>query len=106
MLREAILLRLSNRKSIPIISEIFINEVGSLKASLIELGLTFDARPTWNICDMEYKALHGQLKKSNISDLTEKPFDREATTILIGAVLTEAVSAAFWSDVLLVRNTF
>ena len=98
------MLQLSNRKFVTVVSEYSTNHTGSLKESLIELGLTFDARPTWKVCDMEFSALQDRLKKSNVSELVEKPFCRDATTILLGAVLTEAVSAAFWSDVLLVCN--
>lgn len=68
----------------------------------MELGLTFDAKPTWEICDIECNALQDRLQKSDSSELIQKPFCRKASTVLLGAVMTEAISAAYWSDVLLV----
>ena len=77
-----------------------------LKTSLIELGLTFDSHPTWETCDNEYKSLRNRLQKLDIVESTDKPMCNEANIILMGAILTEAVSAAYWSDVLLVRILF
>lgn len=39
---------------------------------------------------------------SDITALIEKPFSKDQNIILIGAVLAEAISAAYWSDTLLV----
>lgn len=72
---------------------------------MLELGLKFDENPTWEVCDLQYKELREQiLQGSNLVDLVEKPFVQDPSITLIGAVLTEAISAAYWSDSLLVCN--
>lgn len=75
-----------------------------LRTSLLELGLKFDPKPSWDICDNEYKVLQEQLQAADLVGLAEKPFDQDPSITLIGAVLTEAISAAYWSDSLLVRS--
>lgn len=77
---------------------------GSLKASLVELGFDIANEPSWETCDEEFKSLQSRLESSHISDLIEKPFGHESSTVLIGTVITEAISAAYWSDALLVRD--
>lgn len=74
----------------------------SLKASLVELGFDIENNPSWDTCDEEFKALQSRLESSPITELIEKPFSREPSTVLIGTVITEAISAAYWSDALLV----
>lgn len=74
-----------------------------LITSLLELGLKFDENPSWEVCDLQYKELREQiLQRSDLADLVEKPFVQDPSITLIGAVLTEAISAAYWSDSLLV----
>lgn len=75
-----------------------------LTSSLLELGLKLDGKPTWETCDNEYKILQGKLQGSDLVDLVEKPFVQQPNITLIGAVLTEAISAAYWSNPLLVRS--
>lgn len=76
---------------------------GSLKTSLVELGFDVGNEPSWETCDEDFKSLQHRLESSPISDLIEKPFGYEPNTVLIGTVITEAISAAYWSDALLVR---
>lgn len=76
----------------------------SLKTSLIELGFDIENEPSWETCDEGFKSLRGRLESSPTSDLIEKPFGDEPNTVLIGTVITEAISAAYWSDALLVRQ--
>ena len=71
---------------------------------MLELGLKFDKKPSWETCDRDYKVLQEKLQASDLVDLLEKPFVQDPNTTLIGAVLTEAISAAYWSDSLLVRS--
>lgn len=73
----------------------------SLTTSLLELGLNFDEKPTWETCDKEYRVLQEQLEGADFIALVEKPFVQDPSITLIGAVLTEAISAAYWSDSLL-----
>lgn len=77
---------------------------GSLKTSLVELGFNVGNEPSWETCDDDFKALQSRLESSPTSDLIGKPFGHEPNTILIGTVITEAISAAYWSDGLLVRD--
>jgi hypothetical protein len=74
----------------------------SLKTSLVELGFDFEKEPSWDSCDEEFKTLQSRLESSHITELVEKPFCPESNTVLIGTVITEAISAAYWTDALLV----
>ena len=71
---------------------------------MVELGFDVGKEPSWEICDEDFKSLQSRLESSHISDLIEKPFGHEPNTVLIGTVITEAISAAYWSDALLVRD--
>lgn len=77
----------------------------SLKTSLSELGLKCDPNPSWESCDIEYKTLQDRLRQFSHVDLVQKSIVNDPIIILTGAVLTEAISAAYWSDALLVLST-
>lgn len=74
----------------------------SLKTSLLELGLELNENLSWESCDEEYQSLRNQMLSGDLTALIEKPFAKDQNIILTGAVLTEAISAAYWSDTLLV----
>ena len=81
------------------------NILDSLKTSLTELGLTFEKSISWEACDVEYQKLVQQLQEINEDDIAQKPLSQDPNIISMGAVLIEAMGAAFWSSPLLVCYT-
>lgn len=75
----------------------------ALKTSLIELGLDFASKPTWEQCDKEFDNLRKRLQNATSVDLLEQPVSTDPAVLSMGGVIIEAVSVAFWSDALLVR---
>ena len=73
----------------------------ALKNSLLELGLKFDAKPTWEACDKEILRLKSYMINTPIQDIVEKPISSDPNILAMGPVLVEAVSSAFWTDALL-----
>ena len=76
----------------------------SLKKPLRELGLDLAMEPTWEMCDVEYAKLKERLRRTNLKDLAHHPTSSDERVRSLGAVLLEAISAAFWSDSLLVSG--
>ena len=77
--------------------------LAALKTSLLELGLDFAAEPTWEVCDEEYGKLKGHFQALNQRDILQRPLSTSPRMSSMGAVMIEAISAALWSDSLLVR---
>ncbi|KAL9126028.1 MAG: hypothetical protein Q9217_004849 [Psora testacea] len=73
----------------------------ALKTSLLELGLDIAAEPTWELCDEEYYKVKERYQQLNSKDIKERPLCSDPIVSSIGAVVIEAISAAFWSDSLL-----
>ena len=73
----------------------------ALKASLVELGLDFERQTTWEACDIEYMQISKQLEGMNMNDLLHLPVSDEPRVAAMGVVMSEAVSAGYWSDPLL-----
>ena len=83
------------------------NMVGAftaLRTSLLELGLDFDDNPTWESCDKEYFGLRERIMSGRLSDVVSKPLATDPSSVAMGAVLVEGVSAAFWSQTLVVSH--
>ncbi|MCJ1398047.1 hypothetical protein MMC11_001244 [Xylographa trunciseda] len=73
----------------------------TLKTSLAELGLEFERKTSWEQCDEDYHNLQMQLESMEIVELVEKPLSQDPRIIAMGTVLSEAISAGYWSDSLL-----
>lgn len=78
----------------------------SLKTSLLELGLDLSDSPTWASCDKECHDLRKLVQGANFVDIIGKTLDADSNMVALGAVLTEAMSAAFWSNSVLVCWVF
>ena len=74
----------------------------SLKTSLLELGLDLSESPTWASCDKECHELREVIQGANFTDMVSKTLDADRNMVALGAVLMEAMSAAFWSNSVLV----
>ena len=73
----------------------------ALKNSLTELGLDFERQTTWAACDTEYKQVSRQLEGMDMGALLDMPVSDEPRVAAMGIVMSEAVSAGYWSDSLL-----
>ena len=75
----------------------------ALRTSLLEdFGLDVPSDPTWELCDEEYRGLKNEVQRRGIAEYVRRPLSFEPAVSLMGAVMLEAISAAFWSDSLLV----
>ena len=74
----------------------------SLKTSLLELGIDLFDSPTWASCDKECHDLRTLVQEAKFVGITSKALDADCNMVALGAVLTEATSAAFWSNSILV----
>ena len=75
----------------------------SLKTSLTELGMDFEDGTTWKECDNQYENLNQQLQMISMDSIVQRPLSEDLNIIAMGAVLVEAMSAAFWSNGQLVK---
>ena len=74
----------------------------ALRTSLFELGLQFSTEPTWEVCDDEYCKLKEEFQRKGVREFIRRPLSSDPAVSSMGAVMLEAISAAFWSDSLLV----
>ncbi|KAH7156977.1 hypothetical protein EDB81DRAFT_881270 [Dactylonectria macrodidyma] len=70
----------------------------SLKDCLVSLGVTIDDNPTIQKCDEKFEALSVQIQTMERSDIVTDKLSNDPGISSIGAVLSETISAAFWSD--------
>lgn len=70
---------------------------------LKDLDVPFDEKPTWEKCDADFERLSikiQSLDRAEIVSLSPSETD-DPTLASVGAVLAEAISAAWWSDSLM-----
>ncbi|KAL8654658.1 MAG: hypothetical protein Q9210_001380 [Variospora velana] len=70
----------------------------ALKASMIELGVEWGRSLTLDELDVQFEDRKNRILEADASDDLIKPLVKDANRARLGAVLTEAISAAFWSD--------
>lgn len=70
---------------------------------LRDLDVTFDEKPTWEQCDIEFERLSVRIQSLDRAEIVSPaPPDADDPSLAsIGAVLAEAISAAWWSDSLM-----
>ena len=76
--------------------------LNALKTSLLELGLDLSTEPTWELCDDEYRKLKDDFQRKGLKEIIRRPLSSDPIVSSMGAVMLEAISAAFWSDSLVV----
>ena len=74
--------------------------VVSLRECLAALGIAFDDNPTYEKCDAHFEKLATRIKSMDRSALINVDQRRDSTMASIGAVLSETVTTAWWSDCL------
>ncbi|KAL8989575.1 MAG: hypothetical protein Q9177_001563, partial [Variospora cf. flavescens] len=70
----------------------------ALKASMIELGVEWERSLTLDELDVQFEDRKNRILEADAPDALIKPLVKDANRARLGAVLTEAISAAFWSD--------
>ncbi|OAA70994.1 two-component sensor protein histidine protein kinase [Akanthomyces lecanii RCEF 1005] len=72
----------------------------SLKDCMSTIGLKVEREPTYAACDKKFEELATQIKSMDRAQLTAVRTSNDRVMTSIGAVLSEALSAAWWSDCL------
>ncbi|KAH6891221.1 putative histidine kinase HHK1p [Thelonectria olida] len=70
----------------------------SLKECLVSLGVTVDESPTFEKCDEQFERLSVRIQTMERSDVVSDKQNTDPSIASIGAVLSETISAAWWSD--------
>ncbi|KAL8712617.1 MAG: hypothetical protein Q9220_003148 [cf. Caloplaca sp. 1 TL-2023] len=70
----------------------------ALKTSMIELGVDWQRALTLDELDAQFDNLRSRVQEADKADNLIKPLIQDAARIPLGAVLAEAISAAFWTD--------
>lgn len=69
-----------------------------LTQCLKELDIGFDEKPTWEECDAKFESIIVRIQSLERLDLVNPPQVDDPKLASIGAVLVDAISAAWWSD--------
>ena len=72
----------------------------TLKQSLVQLNVKYDPNPTFEKCDERFMGLAPKIQSVARHQLLNPLDDTEPHRVVIGAILAEAISAAWWSDCL------
>ncbi|KAL9031107.1 MAG: hypothetical protein Q9196_000842 [Gyalolechia fulgens] len=70
----------------------------ALKTSMIELGVEWERSFTVEELDFNFDQLKKRVQDAHASETLIKPLVQDHEHATLGTVLTEAISAAFWSD--------
>ncbi|KAL8832988.1 MAG: hypothetical protein Q9170_004587 [Blastenia crenularia] len=76
----------------------------ALKASIIELGVGWDKTLTTDVLDNYFDDLKRRVLEADETGTLIKPLMQDPERAILGTVLTEAISAAFWSDATMVHH--
>lgn len=75
-----------------------------LTECLKELEVEFDEKPTWEKCDADFERIIVKIQSLDRLDLVNPSQVDDPKLASIGAVLQDAISAAWWSDSLMYYN--
>ncbi|KAL8861888.1 MAG: hypothetical protein Q9178_001757 [Gyalolechia marmorata] len=73
----------------------------ALKASMIELGVDWEKSLTLDALDHQYDDLKKRVQEADEANQLLKPLLEDPARATLGAILAEAMSAAFWSDAIM-----
>jgi predicted ATPase len=74
----------------------------SLYQCLGALDIRIDENPTFEKCDAEFEQLSLKLQSMDTAELVSRKMPPDSNLAVVGSVLVETISAAFWSDTLTV----
>ncbi len=69
---------------------------------MIELGVEWDKSLTLDELDQQYDTLKKRVQEADKANALLKPLVADPARATLGAILAEAISAAFWSDATMV----
>lgn len=69
---------------------------------MIELGVDWEKSLTLDVLDQQYDALKKKVQEADKATVLLKPLVADPARATLGAILAEAISAAFWSDATMV----
>ncbi|OAA63017.1 two-component sensor protein histidine protein kinase [Cordyceps fumosorosea ARSEF 2679] len=72
----------------------------SLKDCMATIGVDVEREPTYEACDKKFEELATKIKSMDRSTITAARTSNDQVMASIGAVLSESLSAAWWSDCL------
>ncbi|KAJ5035453.1 uncharacterized protein L3040_007921 [Drepanopeziza brunnea f. sp. 'multigermtubi'] len=72
----------------------------ALKQCLGALDIGVDDHPSFEKCDEEFERLSLKIQSMEPKEIVHRSMTKSSTFAAIGAVLVEAISAAFWTDTL------
>lgn len=72
---------------------------------MIELGVEWEQSLTLDALDTQFDSLRERVREADEADTLVKPMLEDAARASLGAVLAEAISAAFWSDATMASTT-
>ncbi|KAI0025269.1 putative histidine kinase HHK1p [Xylariomycetidae sp. FL0641] len=79
--------------------------LSTLKASLAQLHVEFDPEPTFDKCDKDFTELAEMIRSMDRTALLHPSDDiNDSRRVTVGAILADAISAAWWSDTLAFYN--
>jgi len=70
----------------------------SLKQCLTALNIEIDENPTYEKCDREFEQLSVRIRTMDRDSLLDPTATTDPSLASLGAVLTETISAGWWSD--------
>ena len=71
-----------------------------LKQSLVQLSVEYDPEPTFEKCDDTFMRLAQRIQSMDRTQLLDPLTTTDPHWVVIGAILAEAISSAWWSDCL------
>ncbi|KAK6955529.1 hypothetical protein Daesc_003169 [Daldinia eschscholtzii] len=75
-----------------------ISALAILKESLHQLKVELDAQPTFEKCDTLFMEVAAKIKSLDRGEILSPLGNIDSHELTVGAILTEAISAAWWSD--------
>ncbi|CAN8103700.1 unnamed protein product [Discula destructiva] len=75
-----------------------------LMQCLKDLDIEFDEAPTWDKCDVNFEKLIVKIQSMERLDIVNPPHIDDPNLASVGAVLADAISAAWWSDCVMFYN--
>ncbi|RYO96595.1 hypothetical protein DL765_011532 [Monosporascus sp. GIB2] len=72
----------------------------TLKQSLVQLRTQYDPNPTFEKCDETFMRLATKIQSIDRTQLLNPLDHADSQRVIIGAILAEAISSAWWSDYL------
>jgi hypothetical protein len=68
-----------------------------LNVCLGELNINVDPDPSFEKCYVEFERISHQLQTMKMAELIARPMPIDSNLSVVGAVLIEMISAAFWT---------